>query len=115
MASINTNHTSRTFYSSTSSPKDADTPESSSSTSTNPSDRALPAPGESATTLDVSGGGTTIKLDHLGPLVVNVDGTMSRITNWSQMADIEKENTLRILGRRNKQRLEAVKKAKENE
>ncbi|KJK67062.1 hypothetical protein P875_00127577 [Aspergillus parasiticus SU-1] len=59
--------------------------------------------------LDVSGDGSTVKLDHLGPLVVNQDGTLSRIANWAQMTEIEKKNTLRVLGKRNKQRMEALK------
>ncbi|KAJ5683233.1 hypothetical protein N7462_006398 [Penicillium macrosclerotiorum] len=54
-------------------------------------------------------GGVT--LDHLGPMVVNVDGSLSRIGNWEQMAEIERKNTLRILGKRNKQRLEALRAA----
>ncbi|RYP12096.1 hypothetical protein DL765_007465 [Monosporascus sp. GIB2] len=53
--------------------------------------------------------GTGVKLDHLGPLVINEDGTMSRIANWDKMADIERENTLRILGRRNKAWLAALR------
>ncbi|KAB8257450.1 hypothetical protein BDV32DRAFT_82028 [Aspergillus pseudonomiae] len=61
--------------------------------------------------LDLSGDGSTVKLDHLGPLVVNQDGTLSRISNWAQMAEIEKKNTLRVLGKRNKQRMEALKAA----
>ncbi|KAJ5719505.1 hypothetical protein N7493_007083 [Penicillium malachiteum] len=62
--------------------------------------------------LDLSGeGGSTVTLDHLGPMVVNVDGTLSRISNWEQMTEIERKNTLRILGKRNKQRLEALKAA----
>ncbi|KAL7944469.1 hypothetical protein V8C42DRAFT_326859 [Trichoderma barbatum] len=89
---------------------------SSSSPSAEPSSRkTLPAPGsnsENVTTLDVSGSGTTVKLDALGPMVVNVDGTMSRISNWDKMADIEKENTLRIIGKRNQQRLAALRKAR---
>lgn len=56
-------------------------------------------------------GGSTVTLDHLGPMVVNVDGTLSRIGNWEQMTEIERKNTLRILGKRNKQRLEALKAA----
>lgn len=96
-----------------SSPKDNS---SSSTPSTEPSSRnALPAPGsntENVTTIDVSGSGTTVKLDALGPMVVNVDGTMSRISNWDKMADIEKENTLRIIGKRNQQRLAALRKAR---
>jgi hypothetical protein len=72
---------------------------------------ALPAaPADGTTQLDMSNGGTTVSLDHLGPMVVNVDGTMSRISNWDKMAEIEKKNTLRIIGKRNKSRLEALKK-----
>ncbi|PWY93807.1 hypothetical protein BO94DRAFT_459919 [Aspergillus sclerotioniger CBS 115572] len=67
---------------------------------------------ESATKLDVSGDGSTVKLDHLGPVVVNQDGTLSRISNWEQMTEIEQRNTLRVLGKRNKARLEALKKSK---
>ncbi|KAL7798322.1 hypothetical protein V8C37DRAFT_367347 [Trichoderma ceciliae] len=80
------------------------------------SPNALPAPGSNddkkVTTLDVSGSGTTVKLDSLGPLVVNVDGTMSRISNWDKMAEIEKQNTLRIIGKRNQQRLAALRQAR---
>lgn len=62
--------------------------------------------------LDLSAkGGSTVSLDHLGPMVVNVDGTLSRIGNWEQMTEIERKNTLRILGKRNKQRLETLKAA----
>ena len=73
---------------------------------------ALPeAPANATTQLDMSTGGTTVSLDHLGPMVVNVDGTMSRISNWDKMAEIEKKNTLRIIGKRNKDRLAALKTA----
>ncbi|KAI9038501.1 uncharacterized protein KD926_010713 [Aspergillus affinis] len=66
--------------------------------------------------LDVSGNGdSTVTLDHLGPMVVNQDGSLSRITNWAQMTDIEKKNTLRVLGKRNKLRLDAVKAAGEGQ
>ncbi len=76
-------------------------------------DKALPAPGEGSdvTTLDVSGEGTTVKLGALGPLVVNQDGTMSRISNWAEMTDIERQNTLRILGKRNKLRLATLRES----
>lgn len=72
---------------------------------------ALPEAPANATQLDMSTGGTTVSLDHLGPMVVNVDGTMSRISNWDKMAEIEKKNTLRIIGKRNKERLAALKGA----
>ncbi|CAG8379896.1 unnamed protein product [Penicillium salamii] len=60
--------------------------------------------------LDMSGGSTEVKLDHLGPMVVNVDGTLSQIGNWAQMTDSEKESTMRIIGKRNQKRLDALKK-----
>lgn len=50
-----------------------------------------------------------VSLDHLGPMVVNVDGTLSRIGNWDQMTEMEQTSTMRVLGKRNKQRLEALK------
>lgn len=94
----------------------SDSQDNSSSSSKPASREALPAPGshsgEDVTTLDVSGSGTTVKLDALGPLVVNVDGTMSRISNWDRMAEIERQNTLRIIGKRNQQRLAALREAR---
>lgn len=49
-----------------------------------------------------------MKLDHMGPLVVNKDGSLSRINNWGEMSEIEKKNTLRVLGKRNMLRREAL-------
>ncbi|KAH8175678.1 hypothetical protein LIA77_04096 [Sarocladium implicatum] len=78
----------------------------------------LPAPGSSSSSsdpstpvLDISGGDSTVSLDAMGPVVVNKDGTVSRVTNWGKMTEIEKETTLRVLGKRNKQRLAALKEA----
>lgn len=67
-----------------------------------------------AVELDVSTG-NAVKLDHLGPMVVNRDGTLSRIANWENMAEIERKNTLRILGKRNQLRLESLKAAEDAE
>ncbi|OTA53312.1 hypothetical protein K449DRAFT_440157 [Hypoxylon sp. EC38] len=69
----------------------------------------LPEPTHTDDTTELPVGGEGVKLDKLGPLVVNEDGTMSRIANWAEMADIERENTLRILGKRNQLRLDALK------
>ncbi|KAG4438907.1 hypothetical protein IFR05_005587, partial [Cadophora sp. M221] len=81
-----------------------------SSTNSNPkTPLALPEVAHNAAkqiNLDISTGSTSVKLDHLGPMVVNADGTLSRISNWDAMADVERENTLRVIGRRNKARLE---------
>ncbi|KAI1634187.1 hypothetical protein F4809DRAFT_643721 [Biscogniauxia mediterranea] len=72
----------------------------------------LPAPPalDAAAAKQVYVGGEGVKLDHLGPLVVHEDGTLSRVSNWGEMAEIERENTLRVLGRRNRMRLDALKK-----
>lgn len=72
---------------------------------------ALPGPSGATTKLDVSGEGGSVKLDHLGPLVVGADGTLSQIVNWENMTEIERTNTLRVLGKRNKERMEALKAA----
>lgn len=74
----------------------------------------LPEPpsGSDAIELDVSSG-NAVKLDHLGPMVVNRDGTLSRIANWEQMSEMERRNTLRILGKRNQLRMESLKAAED--
>jgi hypothetical protein len=54
--------------------------------------------------------GAAISLgDRLGPTVVHADGTVSRIANWAEMTEIERRNTLRVLGKRNQIRLEALR------
>ncbi|CAE6468303.1 unnamed protein product [Rhizoctonia solani] len=69
---------------------------------------ALPAPDESSTsdpsvtTLEV--GGKSISFDKLGPMVVNSDGTLSRIANWQEMTAAEQNNTIRVLSKRNQLR-----------
>ncbi|QSL64594.1 hypothetical protein MERGE_001895 [Pneumocystis wakefieldiae] len=52
---------------------------------------------------------STLRLDNLGPLVVNRDGTLARIENWETLTQIERENIERVLVRRNRQRLEALR------
>lgn len=70
----------------------------------------LPAPelNSGAPQLEVGGEGVT--LDELGPMVVNKDGSLSRIENWAEMSELEKKNTLRVLGKRNKQRLDGLRR-----
>ncbi|KAH7922521.1 hypothetical protein BV22DRAFT_1131377 [Leucogyrophana mollusca] len=46
-----------------------------------------------------------LKLDGLGPMVVNSDGTLSRIANWESMTEAERDRTMRVLAARNKIRL----------
>jgi hypothetical protein len=42
--------------------------------------------------------------DKMGPLVINDDGSTRRIANWDVLTLREKQNTLRVLSRRNKVR-----------
>lgn len=51
------------------------------------------------------GSSESVKLDNLGPLVVNSDGTLSRIANWENMTEQERERTTRVLAVRNRTRL----------
>lgn len=70
-----------------------------------------PPPAESdAQKLDISSAATTLKFDDLGPMVVNSDGTLSRITNWQKMTTAERERTMRVLNARNKLRIENEEK-----
>jgi hypothetical protein len=105
---------------SASSSKATEASQSTNSPSTSP--LALPAPDVSASeqTHTIV---QTIRLDELGPMVVNSDGvcrifsasvvdldhkcndlqTLSRIANWKGMSPHEQERTMRVLGARNKQ------------
>ncbi|KAK0626969.1 hypothetical protein B0T14DRAFT_562830 [Immersiella caudata] len=66
---------------------------------------ALPAStGEEGNTV-IEVNGAAVTLDKLGPMVIGRDGTVSRIANWNEMCDLERQNTLRILGKRNQLRL----------
>lgn len=105
--------------SSSSSPPSSTQQQQEPTTTTTSNPLPLPEPPTSAgktsttttTTHQLTVDGAGVKLDHLGPLVVNVDGTMSRIANWEKMADIERENTARIIGKRNQARLAKLRGA----
>ncbi|KAG8678515.1 hypothetical protein FRC09_019770 [Ceratobasidium sp. 395] len=85
------------------------------STSDNHTPLLLPAPGEGTTgdsdvtTLEV--GGQSISFDRLGPMIVNSDGTLSRISNWQELTPAEQKNTIRVLSKRNQLRVATVSKA----
>lgn len=49
-----------------------------------------------------------IKLDHLGPIIVNTDGTLTRIRNWGKMTEQERNTAMRRIARRNKLRQEQL-------
>ncbi len=52
-----------------------------------------------------NGGDSSIRFDSLGPVIINENGTMSRITNWALLSPEEQSRILRILPQRNARRL----------
>lgn len=48
--------------------------------------------------------GESLKLDHLGPIILNTDGTTRRIDNWDTLTEREKEVTWRRIRKRNEER-----------
>ncbi|KAK3683907.1 hypothetical protein B0T22DRAFT_443897 [Podospora appendiculata] len=69
--------------------------------------------GERTTTLEINGG--AVALDHLGPMVIGRDGTISRIANWAELTAVERDNTLRVLGRRNQLRIASLLRDQEQQ
>ena len=53
-------------------------------------------------------GGSAVKFDDLGPIIINEDGTMRRIANWHLLTDLEKEVTQRRITKRNQERIKAI-------
>lgn len=53
--------------------------------------------------------GDTLALDDLGPIIINKDGSLRRITNWSELSPSEQKNTLRKISLRNHKRLGVLK------
>uniref|UniRef100_A0A0S1MIR1 Uncharacterized protein n=2 Tax=Phakopsora pachyrhizi TaxID=170000 RepID=A0A0S1MIR1_PHAPC len=62
--------------------------------------------------LKMNGGSVT--LDHLGPMVINTDGTISRISNWANLSEIERTRTLRLVAQRNEARISRLKTKEES-
>jgi len=50
--------------------------------------------------------GETVKLDELGPVIVQSDCTLKRIENWHKLTEGEREATMRRIGGRNQVRLD---------
>ena len=60
-------------------------------------------------TTSTGGGEDTFKLDELGPIIINSDGSMSRIPNWATMDDNEKATAQRLIAKRNERRKKELK------
>eukprot|EP00754_Rhynchopus_humris_P042987 Rhum_TRINITY_DN2901_c0_g1::Rhum_TRINITY_DN2901_c0_g1_i1::g.8792::m.8792 len=59
--------------------------------------------------------GRKMKLDHMGPLVIQKDGTTKRVTNWHKMTKGEQEAAYDRITRRNRERLDSLKKKQEGD
>ncbi|KAG5730246.1 hypothetical protein E4T56_gene10567 [Termitomyces sp. T112] len=73
-----------------------------------------PPSSDDSVKLDVENESAKFKLDTLGPMVINTDGTLSRIANWVNMTPEEQARTLRVLSARNKIRLADQQKREQN-
>eukprot|EP00588_Corethron_pennatum_P005809 CAMPEP_0194283060 /NCGR_PEP_ID=MMETSP0169-20130528/24593_1 /TAXON_ID=218684 /ORGANISM="Corethron pennatum, Strain L29A3" /LENGTH=118 /DNA_ID=CAMNT_0039028579 /DNA_START=225 /DNA_END=581 /DNA_ORIENTATION=+ len=54
--------------------------------------------------------GETLRLETMGPIIINHDGTTKTIDNWSKMTPAEQETTQRVIAARNKKRIAALEK-----
>lgn len=55
------------------------------------------------------------KMDSLGPMIINTDGTIQRVSNWHELTPEEQAKTFRLICARNKKRIEALKQKEEEE
>lgn len=67
-----------------------------------------PALNESDQSKQLEVGGPSVQLDHLGPLIINLDGTVARIHNWDQLSEAERNVAKRRVAKRNKERLDVL-------
>ena len=72
---------------------------------------ALPPPQDTSDAPDSA----ACTLDHLGPMIINSDGTISRIPNWTQLSPQEQQTALRRIAARNKQRIDSLKQQNNDE
>ena len=63
---------------------------------------------DSDRTTKITVDGEAVKLDAMGPMVINADGTISRINNWHEMTEHEQATTTRLLIKRNEARRKAL-------
>ena len=68
---------------------------------------ALPyEPHNDVQTVDYS---NCFKLDQLGPMIINTDGSIQRVSNWNELTQEEQDRTFRLICARNQKRLAILK------
>ena len=55
--------------------------------------------------------GETVTLDELGPIILQEDGRLGRLSNWHDMTESEQAATLKFVAKRNAKRRQALLKA----
>mmetsp|Transcript_6651 Transcript_6651/g.18972 ORF Transcript_6651/g.18972 Transcript_6651/m.18972 type:complete len:104 (+) Transcript_6651:1807-2118(+) len=51
---------------------------------------------------------TGVRMDALGPIIINTDGTVARISNWAALTERERKVALKRIAKRNAQRREVL-------
>ena len=59
--------------------------------------------------------GESVKFDHLGPIILNTDGTTRQIANWDKLSKREQEVTWRRIKKRNEERRKQLLSEREKE
>ncbi len=49
-----------------------------------------------------------LKFTQMGVIIINSDGTMSKIPNWKDLTEMEQLRTVRLISKRNQKRKEAL-------
>lgn len=52
--------------------------------------------------------GEKMSFDHLGPIIINLDGSTRRIDNWAELTEKEQEVSWRRIAKRNEERRKAL-------
>lgn len=59
--------------------------------------------------------GEKISMEHLGPIIINTDGSLRRIDNWDKLSKEEQDRSFRLIAARNKKRIEILKQQEQEE
>ena len=59
--------------------------------------------------------GEKISMEHLGPIIINTDGSLRRIDNWDKLSKEEQDRSFRLIAARNKKRIEILKQKEQQE
>jgi hypothetical protein len=59
--------------------------------------------------------GETIRLEEMGPIILNTDGSMRRIENWDTLTEKEKEVSWRRISKRNEERRQKLLQQQQQE